>query len=363
MTPGVRRERGRGPDRGPRRGRATGRSPRRTPGPRGRTRPRRWRCGSALSRVASSPTTSPGPTAISAVVGEHARSALEDQEGLGATLAPGAQDGARGQAEGCPALPYAAAWAAERPRRSRCAATGSGRRWNMCPASAPPTPVPRLEPCRSAMRPIAATAGVGVHRHGVVATAPVDPYPLDVIRAHVGVTGSFRVEEMRYFTGPEIPSIVHPRPPFVEWWYVKAQKVDASVLPGPVAGGPTVGGRHRGGRRRPVRHRGFRSPDWRAFVGDGTPREGRRRPRAAGPASSTTSSPASPTRRPACPSRTVAASKGPDAARRSPDPARTDPRPAVPPPLRQRPGAGPGRWRVIVVPPWGPRGEATVTPP
>jgi hypothetical protein len=101
---------------------------------------------------------------------------------------------------------------------------------------------------------------------------PSRTYPLDVIRAHMGVTGSFRVVEMRRFTGPEIPEIVDPRPPYVEWWYVKAQLVDDPSFQArwlvvrrsaDVTGVAAVA---------TYDSTGYRSPDWLAFVGDGTPR-------------------------------------------------------------------------------------------
>jgi hypothetical protein len=77
---------------------------------------------------------------------------------------------------------------------------------------------------------------------------------------------------MRYFTGPEVPWILYPRPPFVERWYVKASLVDD----------PSVRARwiveRRDENRRgivgvaPYETSGYRSPDWRGFVGDGEPR-------------------------------------------------------------------------------------------
>lgn len=95
--------------------------------------------------------------------------------------------------------------------------------------------------------------------------------PLDVIRRDMGVSGQFLVTEMRYFSGPEVPWILQPRPPFVEWWYVKAQLVDD----------PAFRARWLVARRSPVVKgisavarfdtQGYRSPDWRAFIGDSPP--------------------------------------------------------------------------------------------
>src|SRR4029434_10470056 len=49
--------------------------------------------------------------------------------------------------------------------------------------------------------------------------------PLDVIRDQMGVTDDFQVIDMRHFTSPEVPWILAPRPPVVEWGYIKAQLV------------------------------------------------------------------------------------------------------------------------------------------
>jgi hypothetical protein len=95
--------------------------------------------------------------------------------------------------------------------------------------------------------------------------------PLDVIRDQMGITGDFRVSDMRHFTSPEVPWIQAPRPPVVEWWYVKAQLVDD----------PTFRARWLIAKRSPVTEgiaavarfdtTGYESPDWRAFLGEGEP--------------------------------------------------------------------------------------------
>lgn len=51
--------------------------------------------------------------------------------------------------------------------------------------------------------------------NGRITPAPAEPLrtqPLDIIRSQMGVTGRFEVVEMRYFTGPEVPWILAPRP-------------------------------------------------------------------------------------------------------------------------------------------------------
>lgn len=96
--------------------------------------------------------------------------------------------------------------------------------------------------------------------------------PLDIIRQQMGITGQFRVIEMRYFTGPEVPWILEPRSPFVEWWYVKAQLVENPAF----RARWLVARRWEPPRRgiaavAPFETEGYRSPDWRDFIGDRPP--------------------------------------------------------------------------------------------
>lgn len=89
----------------------------------------------------------------------------------------------------------------------------------------------------------------------------------------MAATGDFEVLDMRYFTSPEVPWVVAPRRPLVEWWYVKARLVDD----------PAFQARWLVAKRTPVIKgiaaiarfgtTGYRSPDWRGFLGDGEPRE------------------------------------------------------------------------------------------
>jgi len=97
--------------------------------------------------------------------------------------------------------------------------------------------------------------------------------PLDAIRRGMGITGKFKVVEMRYFWGPEVPWMESPSLPTIEWWYVKAQLADD----------PTFQARWLVVRRAPgvdaeviaavapFDTTGYRSPDWRDFIGDGEP--------------------------------------------------------------------------------------------
>ena len=100
---------------------------------------------------------------------------------------------------------------------------------------------------------------------------PLRSEPLDIIRGQMGVSGLFLVEEMRYFTGPEAPGIVDPRPPVVKRWYVKAYLAEKPSFRGrwliekrsaQIKGISAVA---------PFDTTGFRSPDWRGFVGEGPP--------------------------------------------------------------------------------------------
>jgi len=88
----------------------------------------------------------------------------------------------------------------------------------------------------------------------------------------MGVTGQFEVLAMRYFQGPEVPWILSPRPPFVERWYVKAR-----LLSDPTFAGRWIVERRDAKRAgisavAPFGTTGYRSPDWRAFEGEGEPR-------------------------------------------------------------------------------------------
>ncbi|NLV55316.1 MAG: hypothetical protein GXY13_06875 [Acidimicrobiales bacterium] len=96
--------------------------------------------------------------------------------------------------------------------------------------------------------------------------------PLDLIRRDMGIEGQFEVVEMRHFTGPEVPWIIAPRPDIVQWWYVKARLADDPAFAArwlvvwrrPQAQGISAAA--------PFATTGYRSPDWRAFLGEGEPR-------------------------------------------------------------------------------------------
>jgi tRNA A-37 threonylcarbamoyl transferase component Bud32 len=78
--------------------------------------------------------------------------------------------------------------------------------------------------------------------------------PLNAIRAQRGWTGTFRVPEMRYFTGPDE----------VERWYVKAYQEDDPSLRGRWLVEEQRDGERRVVAEAPYDTRGYRPADWRA---------------------------------------------------------------------------------------------------
>ena len=159
-----------------------------------------------------------------------------------------------------------------------------------------------------AASPAAAAPPLGVGPscvNGYVIPAPgTDTFdePLELIAGQLGVTPSFVVEEMRYFTGPESPGIIDGVD-VVERWYVSLHSTDDPTFIGRFiveARTDTIRGVS---AVAPIDTSGYHSPDWRGFVGEGPPRRSPGCP-ASGSASSTTSSPAKETpANPACPPR------------------------------------------------------------
>lgn len=91
-----------------------------------------------------------------------------------------------------------------------------------------------------------------------------------LVPPHIQPDAIYGVLEMRYFTGPEAPWIIEPRPEVVERWYIKG-----SLDNGTDAGRWLVEKRSdvvKGvSAVAPFDSSGFRSPDWVGFVGDGSP--------------------------------------------------------------------------------------------
>jgi hypothetical protein len=94
---------------------------------------------------------------------------------------------------------------------------------------------------------------------------------LDILSGYMGTTGSWRVSEMRYFTGPDQPGIIEPRYDSVERWYIKAALLNDAGFRGrwliekrtdQILGVSAVA---------PWDTTGYESPDWTGFIGEGPP--------------------------------------------------------------------------------------------
>ncbi|HEX6675038.1 MAG TPA: serine/threonine-protein kinase [Actinomycetes bacterium] len=95
-----------------------------------------------------------------------------------------------------------------------------------------------------------------------VPRTPLRTEPLDHLRASMGVTGEFVVAEMRFFRGHD-GSL---------WWYVKAWRSADSSFRGRWLVVRQANGVRRVAAVAPYDTGGLRSPDWRAFSGQGAPR-------------------------------------------------------------------------------------------
>ena len=94
---------------------------------------------------------------------------------------------------------------------------------------------------------------------------------LEMMETQMAVSGPWTVEDIRYFTGPDVPWIIEPHYDVVEYWYVKAARADE----------PTFTARWLIEQRTdlirgiaaiaPADTTGYASPDWTGFVGDGAP--------------------------------------------------------------------------------------------
>ena len=133
---------------------------------------------------------------------------------------------------------------------------------------------PTAAPAQDVGAPANGTAGPGCVNGWIEPTPGTDlrVTPLDVIRRDMHISGRFHVSDMRYFRGPEVPWILAPRPPFVEWWYVKGHLVDHPdfrarwlvARRSPAVKGITAVARYN--------TTGYQSPDWLGFIGESRPR-------------------------------------------------------------------------------------------
>jgi len=94
---------------------------------------------------------------------------------------------------------------------------------------------------------------------------------MQILAGFMGQEGSWQVEEMRHFTGPDAPWIIEPRYEVVHRWYIRAGLADDPEYRGRwlvelrtdrINGVAAVA---------PYESEGYRAPDWRGFVGDGPP--------------------------------------------------------------------------------------------
>ncbi len=95
---------------------------------------------------------------------------------------------------------------------------------------------------------------------------------LEMIESQMGVAGPWTVDEMRYFTGPDVPWILEPHYDTVLYWYVRAALVDDATFAGrwlleqrtdTIRGISAVA---------PASTVGYGSPDWTGFTGEGKAR-------------------------------------------------------------------------------------------
>ncbi len=127
-------------------------------------------------------------------------------------------------------------------------------------------------PASPGSTPVAGSPGAGCV-NGWSAPAPGSPAHetgLAILSGHLSVEGGWTVQEMRYFTGPELPN-VEPQYPSVERWYVS----------GALVSDPNFRGRFLLERRTeqiagisavaPYASSGYQSPDWTGFIGEGPP--------------------------------------------------------------------------------------------
>ena len=94
---------------------------------------------------------------------------------------------------------------------------------------------------------------------------------LSMMDDQMAVTGDWHVDEMRYFTGPDVPWILDPHYDVVDYWYVRGSLVNE----------PAFAGRWLVEQRTDLirgisavasySSKGYQSPDWTGFTGDGPP--------------------------------------------------------------------------------------------
>ena len=94
---------------------------------------------------------------------------------------------------------------------------------------------------------------------------------LSMMDDQMTVSGDWHIDEMRYFTGPDVPWILDPHYDVVDYWYVRGSLVSEPAFAGRwlveqrtelIRGISAVA---------PYTSKGYQSPDWTGFTGDGPP--------------------------------------------------------------------------------------------
>ena len=145
---------------------------------------------------------------------------------------------------------------------------------HLTPTGAPPTPTLSTAPISTATSmPTAATPSTGCV-NGWISPGPASAeygLALSMMDDQMAVTGDWHIDEMRYFTGPDVPWILDPHYDVVDYWYVR----------GSLASEPAFAGRWLVEQRTDLirgisavasySSKGYQSPDWTGFTGDGPP--------------------------------------------------------------------------------------------
>lgn len=158
-------------------------------------------------------------------------------------------------------------------------ATGPTSTLTPAPTPLAPTPIPTPTPTQTlAPTPTLVAVAGATPSPGCIDgwTAPASGSAeynagLEILSGYMGTTGPWRVDEMRYFTGPDQPGIIEPRYDSVERWYIKAALLNDAGYRGrwliekrtdEILGVSAVA---------PWDTTGYESPDWTGFIGDGPP--------------------------------------------------------------------------------------------
>jgi hypothetical protein len=88
----------------------------------------------------------------------------------------------------------------------------------------------------------------------------------------MGATGPWYLEEMRYFTGPDVPWIIDPHFDVVDYWYIRAELNQDPALKGRWLLEYRSEDRQGIAAVAPYDTHGYASPDWVGFTGDGKPK-------------------------------------------------------------------------------------------